>query len=69
MLRIPSCLEGRTLEFYTWEGGDVKELLDQVRQKIDAMAKGWSMEEKESCVAETGRTFKYGGALLSSITS
>lgn len=47
----------------------MKELLDQVRQKIDAMAKGWSSEEKEACVAETGRTFKYGGALLSSITS
>lgn len=64
-----SCLEGRTLEFYQWGGEDVKVLLDAVRLKIDAMAKGWSSEEKEACVGETGRTFEYGGRLLSSVTS
>ncbi|CAM9690491.1 unnamed protein product [Scytosiphon promiscuus] len=64
-----SCFEGRTLEFYTWEAGDVKELLDGVRLKIDAMAKGWTPEEKEACVEETGRTFHYGGRLLSSVTA
>ncbi|CAN0182514.1 unnamed protein product [Ectocarpus fasciculatus] len=64
-----SCLDGRTLEFYQWGGDDVKVLLDGVRLKIDAMAKGWSEEEKEACVSETARTFKYGGSLLSSITS
>ncbi|CAM9191302.1 unnamed protein product [Ectocarpus sp. 8 AP-2014] len=64
-----SCLDGRTLEFYQWGADDVKVLLDGVRVKIDAMAKGWSEEEKEACVSETARTFKYGGSLLSSITS
>ena len=47
----------------------MKVLLDAVRVKIDAMAKGWSQEDKEACVGETGRTFEYGGRLLSSITS
>ena len=68
-LFFDSCLEGRTLEFYKWAGEDVKVLLDAVRLKIDAMAKGWSSEEKEACVGETGRTFEYGGRLLSSVTS
>lgn len=47
----------------------MKEILDDVRVKIDAMAKEWTPEEKEQCVAETGRTFHYGGKLMSSITS
>lgn len=47
----------------------MKELLDAVRIKIDAMAKGWSSEDKAECVEETGRTFQYGGRLLSSVTS
>lgn len=47
----------------------MKELLDAVRIKIDAMAKGWSPEDKAACVEETGRTFQYGGRLLSSVTS
>lgn len=67
-----SCLEGRTLEFYRWGSdgdADVKELLDGVRIKIDAMAKDWSPEDKAACVEETGRTFQYGGRLLSSVTS
>lgn len=63
-----SCLDKRTLEFYKWRG-DVKELLESVRLEIDAMAKGWSEEEREACVSETERSFHYGGRLLSSITS
>lgn len=66
--RLCSCLDGRTLEFYQWRD-EVKELLDGARIKIDAMAKEWTPEEKEECVAETGRSFHYGGQLLSSITS
>lgn len=64
-----SCLEERTLEFYKWGDDDVKDLLDAVRKKIDAMAKEWDVEEKEACVGETGRTFEFGGRLLSSVTS
>ena len=47
----------------------MKVLLEAVRVKIDTMAKGWNDDEKQACVAETPRTFEYGGRLLSSITS
>lgn len=68
LVRIGSCLDGRTIEFYKWRD-EVKDLLDAVRVNIDEMAKGWSVDEREACVEETGRTFEYGGRLLSSITS
>lgn len=56
-------LDGVTLNFYKWEG-DVRKLLENVRTSIDAMAEGWSPEEKEECLEETGRAFQYGGSLL-----
>ncbi|CAM9317662.1 unnamed protein product [Choristocarpus tenellus] len=64
-----SCFDGRTLEFYKWEknGGDVRALLDATRKNIDVMADGWGLEEKEACIAETANSFKFGGALVSSI--
>lgn len=51
------------LVWWQWEG-DVKELLDVVRRKIDAMAAAWTPTERESCVKETKATFQYGGSLL-----
>ena len=41
-------LEGNVLKFYQWNG-DVKELLDGTRAKIDAIANTWSSEEKQVC--------------------
>ncbi|KAG5185645.1 heme oxygenase-like protein [Tribonema minus] len=61
------CLGGQKLAFYQW-ASDVRALLDAVRVNIDAMADGWSREEKDECLDETARTFKYGGSLLGSIT-
>ncbi|CAM9800340.1 unnamed protein product, partial [Phaeothamnion confervicola] len=55
------------LKFYKWEG-DVRQLLDAVRIKIDAMAAAWSREEKDECLRETTNTFRYGGSLLKAIT-
>ena len=40
-------LEGRTLEFYKWDKGDVdKELLPNLRSQIDALANTWTREQK-----------------------
>lgn len=47
----------------------MKALLEEVRKTIDVMANGWDEGEKQACVAETARTFEYGGRLLASITS
>merc|ERR1719198_2681123 len=58
-------LDSKTLNFYKWEAGDVKaELLPALRKKIDAMANEWSREEKDMCLDETSKSFKYGGSLL-----
>lgn len=35
----------------------MKEKLDAVRQQLDAMAAGWSRQEKDECVQETKATF------------
>jgi len=63
-------LDGRTLDFYTWQKGDVdKELLPGLRGKIDEMVAGWSREQKDAVLAQTADSFKYGGALLQHISA
>lgn len=58
-------LDGRTLEFYKWEEDPKEVLLPALRSKIDALVSGWSREQKDTCLAETARSFQYSGALLS----
>jgi heme oxygenase len=59
-------LEKKVLKFYTWDG-DVKQLLDATRAKIDAIASSWSTEEKQQCLEETMPSFKYGGMLMAAL--
>eukprot|EP00871_Galdieria_phlegrea_P003922 jgi/Galph1/4530/GphlegSOOS_G3189.1 len=56
--------EGRVFEFYKWER-DVKQILDQVRLKIDETAKDWPREVKDDCLNETNLSFSYSGMILS----
>jgi heme oxygenase (biliverdin-producing, ferredoxin) len=58
-------LEGQSLPFYEWKAGDVKALMEELKGKIDAIALGWSADEKQSCLEETMACFKYGGGLMS----
>merc|ERR1712039_92408 len=58
-----SLLDGKQLAFYEYEG-NMGELLEGVRTNIDATAEGWSREQKDHCLEETEKSFKYGGALL-----
>jgi len=39
-------------------------LKDQLRHKIDALAAGWSPEERQRCCTETENCFKYGNEML-----
>lgn len=58
-------LDGRTLEFYQWGSAEPKEeLLPTLRGKIDATAETWNREQKDACLAETARSFKFGGGML-----
>ena len=58
-----SLFDGEVLSFYQWDG-DVREYLENAREKIDGMANEWSEEEKLLCKEETSCTFRYGGSLM-----
>ncbi|XP_075511499.1 putative inactive heme oxygenase 2, chloroplastic [Primulina tabacum] len=56
-------LEGRELEFYRWEG-DAEELLRGVREKLNALGEHWSRDEKNRCLRETTKTFRFLGQIV-----
>eukprot|EP00276_Gloeochaete_wittrockiana_P008758 CAMPEP_0184652116 /NCGR_PEP_ID=MMETSP0308-20130426/9789_1 /TAXON_ID=38269 /ORGANISM="Gloeochaete witrockiana, Strain SAG 46.84" /LENGTH=293 /DNA_ID=CAMNT_0027086791 /DNA_START=78 /DNA_END=959 /DNA_ORIENTATION=- len=57
-------LDGHSLNFYKWDG-DLKELLTDVKARIEKAASGWSREQKDHCLNETGLSFTYSGQILS----
>eukprot|EP00252_Welwitschia_mirabilis_P019776 TRINITY_DN4676_c0_g1_i1.p1 TRINITY_DN4676_c0_g1~~TRINITY_DN4676_c0_g1_i1.p1 ORF type:complete len:285 (-),score=45.99 TRINITY_DN4676_c0_g1_i1:240-1094(-) len=61
-------LNGKELEFYQWDG-DLKELLNNVRDKLNRVAESWSRQEKNHCLEETKKSFEYSGKLLRLIIS
>ncbi|KAJ1396942.1 heme oxygenase-like [Sesbania bispinosa] len=56
-------LEGKELEFYRWEG-DVPEMLRSVREKLNMLAEHWSRDEKNKCLRETTKSFRYMGQIV-----
>ncbi|KAG8094706.1 hypothetical protein GUJ93_ZPchr0012g20754 [Zizania palustris] len=56
-------LNKEELEFYKWEG-NVSQLLQNVRNKLNQVASSWSRGEKDHCLEETEKSFKYSGDLL-----
>ncbi|KAG9450406.1 hypothetical protein H6P81_010371 [Aristolochia fimbriata] len=61
-------LDNKELEFYKWEG-DLSQLLQNVREKLNKVAENWSREEKNHCLEETEKSFKYSGQILRLILS
>lgn len=61
-------LGGRELEFYKWDG-ELSDLLDKVKLKINEVSDSWSREEKDKCLQETELSFKYSGSLLKLLSS
>jgi len=57
-------LGGEVLQFYQWPQMDVKLLLEETRMRIDELAEGWTIQEKQDCLEETMACFKYGGSLM-----
>ena len=47
---------------------DSVESIRDRNRKIDAMADGWTREQKDLCLAQTADSFKFGGALLQHIS-
>ena len=60
---MDSVFGGHLFEFYKWER-DVKEILTEVKAKIDKVADKWTREQKDASLAATGETFNKSGALL-----
>ncbi|XP_073155470.1 heme oxygenase 1, chloroplastic-like [Henckelia pumila] len=61
-------LNGKELEFYAWKG-DLSQLLQDVRDKLNNVAKSWTREEKNHCLEETEKSFKFSGSILHLILS
>ncbi|ONM30015.1 Heme oxygenase 1 chloroplastic [Zea mays] len=56
-------LNNKELEFYKWEG-NLSQLLQNVRNKLNQVASSWSREEKDHCLEEMEKSFSYSGGLL-----
>ncbi|XP_015944880.1 heme oxygenase 1, chloroplastic [Arachis duranensis] len=61
-------LNKKELEFYKWDG-NLSQLLQNVRDKLNKVTEGWTEEEKKRCLAETEKTFKMSGEVLRLILS
>jgi heme oxygenase len=61
-------LDGAQLEFYKYRG-ELKELLEGVRDNLNEVAETWTDQQKEHCLQETTESFKYSGAILRSIAA
>ncbi|KAM4129544.1 hypothetical protein ACJW30_01G031800 [Castanea mollissima] len=56
-------LEGRELEFYRWEG-DVAELIKDVRKKLNMLGEHWCRDEKNRCLKEATKAFRFLGQIV-----
>uniref|UniRef100_A0A7C9B2E2 heme oxygenase (biliverdin-producing) n=1 Tax=Opuntia streptacantha TaxID=393608 RepID=A0A7C9B2E2_OPUST len=56
-------LNKKELEFYKWDG-HLRQLLQNVRDKLNLVAENWTREEKNHCLEETEKSFKYSGEIL-----
>ncbi|CAI9780419.1 unnamed protein product [Fraxinus pennsylvanica] len=61
-------LNNKELEFYKWDG-DLSQLLQNVREKLNRVAETWTKEEKNHCLEETEKSFKFSGDIMRLILS
>ncbi|XP_055836033.1 probable inactive heme oxygenase 2, chloroplastic [Solanum dulcamara] len=56
-------LEEKELEFYKWEG-DEEKLLRDVRESFNMLAKHWSRDDKNKCLREVTKAFRFMGQIV-----
>ncbi|KAF8098327.1 hypothetical protein N665_0269s0051 [Sinapis alba] len=61
-------LDNKELEFYKWDG-QVSELLKNVSEELNKVSELWTREEKNHCLEETEKAFKFYGELFRSLVS
>ncbi|KAM7268926.1 hypothetical protein ACFE04_011092 [Oxalis oulophora] len=57
-------LDGKVLEFYKWQDVNLSQSLQNVKEKLNTVAESWTREEKDHCLEETEKSFKYSGGIL-----
>ncbi|GMP45218.1 hypothetical protein CsSME_00013810 [Camellia sinensis var. sinensis] len=60
-------LEGRESQFCRWEG-NAEELFKDVREKLNMLGEHWSRDEKNKCLREATKSFRYLGQIVRLIT-
>ncbi|KAL5705792.1 heme oxygenase (biliverdin-producing, ferredoxin) [Ranunculus cassubicifolius] len=56
-------LEGRELEFCKWEKNE-QELLKDVRDKLNQLGEHWTRDDKNKCLRETSKSFRFLGQIV-----
>lgn len=56
-------LEAKELEFYSWEG-ESEEFLRGVREKLNMLGEHWSRDEKNRCLREATKSFRFLGQIV-----
>ncbi|KAJ0231537.1 Heme oxygenase 4 [Hirschfeldia incana] len=59
-------LDNKELEFYKWDG-HISELLKNVKEELNKVSELWTREEKNHCLEETEKAFKFYGELFHSL--
>ena len=50
-------LDNKKLEFYNYDG-DYKPFLEDVRDRLNSVAEGWTRDQKDRCLQETEKSFQ-----------
>ncbi|XP_074558202.1 putative inactive heme oxygenase 2, chloroplastic [Curcuma longa] len=56
-------LEGSELEFYKWDS-DANKSLKDVRDNLNKLGEHWTREEKNTCLKEAAKSFRYLGQIV-----
>ncbi|XP_021729611.1 probable inactive heme oxygenase 2, chloroplastic [Chenopodium quinoa] len=56
-------LKERQLEFFNWDG-DEQVFLQGIRETLNRLAEHWSRDDKNKCLKETTKSFRYLGQIL-----
>ncbi|KAI3962083.1 hypothetical protein MKW92_051078 [Papaver armeniacum] len=56
-------LEGRELEFNRWDG-EAPELLKAVRENLNKLGEHWTRDEKNKCLREAAKSFRFLGQIV-----
>ncbi|XP_031477998.1 heme oxygenase 1, chloroplastic-like [Nymphaea colorata] len=59
-------LKNHELNFYKWDG-ELGQLMQNARERLNQIAQNWSTEERRHCLEETKTSFHYSLQILNSI--